>query len=171
VHASFNKNLDFDEEQSSVKFLSEPVNFLIEYAEEYEKNFMFVKNEEKIEAIKLRFERFEALFEGQEYKRLNKEDFTEEMKLDLIGCLVKIDIEDEIVIEALDVNRNPYRVVARLSEDILDDQDYAVQLFPGQMVYVKGTYYDQELKIEQFIKSKQSALMAQKTPKRLEFRE
>jgi len=97
------------------------------------------------------------LYSQTEYKRYNKEDFSDEMKMLIICYVVKAnDLDDEIVLEALDKGRNVYRILAKFSENFWDGEgkEIGVQMFSGMMICVQGTYIDEELQIEKIVQSK-----------------
>lgn len=159
---SYNQELQFG--SSSVTSLNtHPIDNFSNLNDEYEKNYLNVTQDDKIEALKKRYEQYEEIMKVHlrnfniEYKRIHFNQLSADDTVVLIGFVKNVDEDskvkiDEFAIDCLAPKGEPYSLNCFIEMDSLENEGFGMkglQLFPMKLIAFQGVINDnQEIKVD-----------------------
>lgn len=149
--------MTFEMREESITKLEEAPEHLLNYQKKYEENFLFVKKEQIIEAVKDRYRKFEEIMkpilkrQGHEYSRIEKNKFMQDSTVVMITRVSWLNKENgEMKLEFLDPSGKGQRVEAVIDQDFDGDGI----LFKNQMICFEGNYSNETVTVKKLIKRK-----------------
>lgn len=178
VHSSkakkimLNLNTDLDFSNSGVSYLSDyPEDNFSSLNDRYEQNYLNVTIQDKVDALKARFESYEAIMKEElkkykvNYERIYVNSLSDDQTIVIVGFIKTISSDDEhhkirldeFSVDSLDPNGEPYNLSCYIDFDDFSSEGYGekgVQVFPMKLVCLQGTINDeQEIKVQKFYSS------------------
>ena len=161
IQLELNRELDFT--NSNVSYLtSHPIDNFATLNDRYEKNYLNVTIEDKIDALKTRYEKYEVTMkehlksQGINYQRIHLNTLKTDETFIVTGFAKSIEEDTKInfndfSIDCLDPNGEPYNLVCMIDPSDCEAEGFGLggfQLFPMKLITVQGSLNeDQELEI------------------------